>query len=167
MEFWDLAKEFGGWAAFVLYILYTQRERIFALFDRHARLHERDREQDLAFEDQTRQRLLNGDTQLRRILQSEQVERRALTRTAIEQARTAEHLASQAVEVMKDFADIARLQTDRLDKLTTEIMPVLREVKGVMDALWFILVRNVQRSNDEYAEQLIEKATKGERGESV
>jgi hypothetical protein len=179
VEFLDLAERFGPWVALVCYVLWTQREKIFALVDRRVRLAERDKEQDLAFDDELRRRILNGDAYSRELvtrilgsLESERIERRTLTRTAIEQAQSAERLASEAVEVMQDFADITRLQGDRQDKRDEKLYELLRATKGVLDALWFVLVKRIQGNNNDYADELLRQAeerisgehTEGDRG---
>lgn len=161
MDVAQILSEFG-WPTLavvcLILLVYSQRDKIGDLFVRGARIAEQDRELE-------RRRQINGEAYSRelvdrfiRLQEMEREERRSLTRTAIEQAQSTERFSSEAIEVMKEFVDIARLQADRLDVLHRELVPVLRESKGVMDALWFVLVKTVQRQNGDYADELISKA---------
>jgi len=172
MDFNELLRVYGPWGALAIIILWSYRDRIWALITRR-----QDRtEQDRTF---SHKREVNGESYQRelvdRVLTSvdaERDERRELTRITIDTARGAESVASQAVEVMQDFADIARMQADRIQAQNEELIPLIKETKGVVEALWFFVTTQVQKRNGDYADELLRRAeerdtTEGERGESV
>lgn len=140
---------------FVLYVLWTERKSILALFSRRQAIAERDAVDDLEFENQVRNRLLtNGDyskTLTDRIigmLEAERTERRALSTQVFNQADALRDVSAQAVEVMADFADISRLQCNRLDQITDRIVAILEKQERTQAAIWFVLAKYGLKSPD-------------------
>jgi len=103
-------------------------------------------EADLEFDQEARKKVLrNGDYShelmqfFLQILETERIERRAVNSLVLEQAGTARHQADEAVNVMRDFVDIARRMVDRQDARDEELIKLVREqyvaVKSVEIAL--------------------------------
>lgn len=133
---------------FVLYVVWTERKGILALFSRRQALAERDAQGDIAFEEQVRGRLLeNGDysrtltDRIMGMLETERTERRSLSAQMLSRADAVQEVSAQAVEVMHDFADISRMQCDRMDGVTERIVTILERQEQMQSAIWFVLAK--------------------------
>lgn len=71
------------------------------------------------------------------LLTSEKTERKAKNGLILDQTRATQEMTTAAVEVMKDFADVARLQSNHMG----DIASVLENVKEILSGVGFVLAR--------------------------
>lgn len=143
-------------------VVWSFRTQIWGLIDRRAKLGEADRAQDLRFDEQARNVLLESQARnwqyLDKVLQQfddERRERRMLGDRLVDQAISTERMVRQALETMQGFADVGRSQCERLDA-QGERQNVMMECQNAMmerttmaiealtrtsTAIWFVLAR--------------------------
>jgi hypothetical protein len=140
----------GPWTiiAVVLLVLYLERKALVGLFRRRQALAVEATQAEMSFEQRAREKLLtNGDyskeltAKLMAMYQAEREERRTLGQQLLATSQAAERLSSEAIGVMKQFAEIARMQSDRQDQRDGEFCNLLREMQRVLDAVGFVLAR--------------------------
>lgn len=150
MDIVSLISNPGVWTivAVALAVVYLERKRLLGLFGNHTRQRLQERQSDQAFDDQLRQQLLESSEYNRELVNrfvslynTERDERRALMQQLICVTGSTEKVATQAVEVMQDFADISRLQADRLTARDQEMCEVLRELRQTTEGIGFVLTQ--------------------------
>jgi|GEM_PF-3855934 len=164
MDYITAAREFGPWLALVAMVVWSQRDKLVALFARRATVGIARDESDLRFDEEARKKVLQNGEYSRSLvekfleqLRTEQMERRSANKAVLEQARTTEHLATQAVSVMQDFADIARVQADRQDALLRDVTAALQATERTVAAVGFVLARVYFRDTDKTFDDLVEE----------
>lgn len=146
--FEDLVKLYGPWVGLAAMVLWSFRTQIWGLIDRRARLGETDREQDLRFDEQARQKILaNGDYnrelvgRFLALYDAERADRKMLAERLVAQAASTEAMVRDTVEVMQEFATISRMQCDRLDALATRLTTAFEKQAEILPAIWFVLAK--------------------------
>ncbi len=146
MEFSDLLRNPSLWTiiGLVLYVLYKESPRLAAIFQKRADLSVARDEADIHFDAQARRKLLENEDYSRELvarilamLETERHERRAAIGDVVEQARTGQALALQAVAVMQEFVEIARTMVRQQDEQVQHIERTLDSVGFVLARLYF------------------------------
>lgn len=144
MDFATLARDWGPWVALVCVLIWSQRESLMSLFSRKATIGIKREETELNAYGQLLQAAIdkiggNGTDKTWELVERtlrqteiEREERRAASARLIEYSHTSQQTAAQAVEVMKDFADIARAMVDRQVPRET-----LEAIGFVLTAIYF------------------------------
>lgn len=162
--------EFGqryGWGVvllvFVAWVCYKERDRLFSLFVSHQQRVEEKAKGNRAFEKRARERLLENGEYSRELVQrilsiyeAERIERRSVSQQLLQAGAAAERVSVQAIEVMRDFVNIARMQADRQTEIVQELVPILEETRKCLSAVWFVLVKLHGISGDEVESLLSE-----------
>lgn len=152
MEFSDLLRNPSAWtvAAFVLYVLYKEWPRIVSIFQKRADLSVARDEADIHFDAQARRKLLENEDFSRELvnrmlamLETERHERRVAVGDVVEQAKTGQMLATQAVAVMQDFVEIARTMVQQQNGQVQHVARTLDAVGFVLARLYFVERRDV------------------------
>lgn len=151
----EFIKVYGPWTGLAVVLILTFRAQIGAMIERRARLGETDREQELRFDEQARAVLLESQARnwqyLDKVLQQyddERRERRLLGERLIEQALSTERMVRQALDTMQGFAEVGRLQCERLDAQGERQSAMMERTTMAIEALtrtstatWFVLAR--------------------------
>lgn len=148
LEFGQL---YGWWVTLILFVawaIYQERGRILTFVGRRQKMAEDDARADRNFDQATRERLLSNGEYSRELVDrilamydTERRERVVLSKQLLSAATATERITVEAIETMKSFVDIARIQADRQNARDAELIEVLNEAKKVMAATWFVLVR--------------------------
>lgn len=131
-------------AVILLWVAYRERESIFALFRKRQELQEKRTDAELTSEKEESEYSKTLVDRILTMLDSEQHERRALSRQIIEQSIAQSTEQAQYLSLMKGFAEIARMQSDRLGEGTA----INKRLAQVLEAQWFLFVKWGVRGED-------------------
>jgi len=148
MSFLEAANEFGWIVAIIIMVVLSQKEKIGNVLSRRLDVGVKGVEADLQFQEALKERLLQNGQYSRELIErslqqveTEREERRAANSLVLEQAGTTKVLAAQAIEVMQDFADVARMSANGQGKHAMELQATLGELNTTMGGIGFLLAQ--------------------------
>lgn len=138
------ADKYGWLVAIFLFLVVTQKDHIGMVMEKWFGVSITAKESEGKFEDELRQRALQNGEYSRSLVdrlfiraEAETVERRAANAMLFEQTKTTEVLASKSVEVMQDFANIARINAGHWE----EVSGTLSRLNSTMEGIAFLLAQ--------------------------
>jgi len=145
----ELADKYGWIIATSIFIIYSQRERVGFAIERWFGISIKAKESEDRFENALREKALqNGDYSkelVRKLFakaEDETAERRTKDKMLYDQTRSTEVLASKAIEVMQDFASVARSQADRNALQWKEVSSAISKLNSTMEGIGFLLAQD-------------------------
>lgn len=145
---WEYLVGNPGWwtlLAFLLYVAWNKRDAIFGLFVRRVEVAEqREEKQENERWTLTEKLITTHEKQImamQRLYEQEWNARRGSDERAIESAKLQQQAAMQSLEIMQDFADIARLMVTRQDAHDERLLAVMESSVETNTAVGFVLTQ--------------------------
>ena len=145
-DFIEFGDRFGWAVAIIIVIIASQKDRIGAILSKWLGLGVRRTETQMVFDEALRERALDNGRYSRALVdklldqaETERIERRAANAVVLEQSKNVEVLAANAIEVMKDFADIARSSANGQVEHTSKLIDVLSGLDKNLEKLGSVL----------------------------
>lgn len=148
VDVWQYLANNPGWwtlVAFGLYVVWTKRDALFGLVAKRAEVAEKRAEMQgnerWALIEQliaTNEKQL-GD--MHRLFEKEWEARRLADDRVIQSAQNEQRAAVQSLEIMQEFADIARMMVSRQDDHDERMLVVLQNNTEINNAIGFVLAQ--------------------------
>lgn len=144
----DIAKEIGPWLALLIGLGLTFRSIVESFLVGRVKLRERQDEAELGFDDAVRAKILQSDDYSKQLVDRlldqgdrEREERRSANGIVIEQARSSEKFASEALDLMRESVGVAQSMASTQRVFADQLGSTLQRLDATLQAIGFLLVQ--------------------------